>query len=236
MDGVTLPLKEAISRIKAKSDEFRVSTVTTTILLIERSAPIPVCLYTYSSSNLEEAHLQKHSTANLRLLIPTEEDLARTKCTYRGDTVRIKLSYRHERLHEWSALKKKTLYDWITLTATNICTSEVHLWRWHSTIEGHWGWEAFPRLKRTYSGGTLRSVKCIYGYRPTQFRRPTMTTTTTTVTDYLRAQALLTIEAATDKWSANDPSTLSSKKRKLAAQAVMATLDENAQSISLRQT
>jgi len=46
-------------------DDLRVSTVTTTILLFERSAPISVCVYTYSSSNLEEAHWQKHFAANL---------------------------------------------------------------------------------------------------------------------------------------------------------------------------
>jgi hypothetical protein len=69
---------------------------------LERSAPSPVCVYTYSSSNLEEAHLQKHSTANLRLLIPTEENLptneallpprtsARAKCTYGEYTVLLK--------------------------------------------------------------------------------------------------------------------------------------------------
>jgi hypothetical protein len=51
-----------ISRIKAKSDDLRVSKVTTTFLPIERSAPIPVCVYTYSSSNLEEAHLRRHGT------------------------------------------------------------------------------------------------------------------------------------------------------------------------------
>jgi hypothetical protein len=112
MDGVTLPLKEAISKSKAKSrDDLRVSEVTTTFLPIERSAPVSVCVYTDSSSNLEEARFQKHSTANLRLLIPTEEDLARMKCTYGGDTLRLTHSYRHERLHERSALTEKTPYD-----------------------------------------------------------------------------------------------------------------------------
>ena len=51
----------------------------TTFLPIEPSAPISVCVYTYGSSNLEEAHMQKHSTANLRLLIPTEKDLSTIK-------------------------------------------------------------------------------------------------------------------------------------------------------------
>ena len=109
---------------KAKSrDNFRVSTVTTTILLFERSAPIPVCVYTYSSCNLEEAHLQKHSTANLRLLITTEEDLAtneallppqpsaQTKCPYGGDNLRLMHPYRHEWLDKRSALTEKTPYD-----------------------------------------------------------------------------------------------------------------------------
>jgi hypothetical protein len=67
-------------------------------------------VYTYSSSNLEEAHLKKHSTANLPLLIPKEEDLARKKCTYSGDILRLTHSYRHERLDKRSALREKTLY------------------------------------------------------------------------------------------------------------------------------
>jgi len=33
----------------------------------------------------------------------------------------------------------------------------------YRTIEAHLRQEAFPRLKRTYSGDSLRSVKCIYG-------------------------------------------------------------------------
>jgi hypothetical protein len=79
MDGVTAPLNAAISKTKGGvKRRFPSQHSYDYILLFERSAPIPVCVYTYSSSNLEEAHLQKHSTANLRLLIPTEEDLART--------------------------------------------------------------------------------------------------------------------------------------------------------------
>jgi hypothetical protein len=57
-----------------------------------------------------------------------------------------------------------------------------------------------------------------------------------TENDDLRAQGLWTIEAAINKSSAKDPPTLSSKKRKLAAKAVMETLNENAKSISIRQT
>jgi hypothetical protein len=53
--------------------------------------------------------------------------------------------------------------------------------------------------------------------------------------DDLRAQVLWTIEPAIDKSSANDPLTLS-KQKLLAAQALMATLDDNAKSISIRQT
>jgi hypothetical protein len=40
---------------KAKwRDTWQVSTVTTTVLPIEWCAPIPVCVYTHSSSNHEE--------------------------------------------------------------------------------------------------------------------------------------------------------------------------------------
>ena len=52
-----------------------------------------------------------------------------------------------------------SVYDWSTLTATNICRS-------------NW----------TYSCNTLRSLKCIYGQRPTQSCRPPTTTTTTGTT------------------------------------------------------
>ena len=128
MDRVILPLNAAISWIKGEvRDVLRVSTVMTTILLFEGSAPIPVCVYTYSSSNLEEAHLQKHSRANLRLLVPTEEDLARTKCTYRGDTLRIKHSYCHEHLHKRSALMEMTLHDWRTLRMRSFPSIEANL-------------------------------------------------------------------------------------------------------------
>jgi len=143
IDGVTLPLNAAISRIEVRSDNFRVSTVTTPVLPIEPSAPILVCVYTYSSTILEEANLPKHYTY-----------------TYGRGSV----------------------YESSTPTATNINTSNVHSRRSHPTIEWHWGWEACPRLNRTYSGDTLRSVKCIYGERPTQFRRPPTTTMMTTMT------------------------------------------------------
>jgi len=150
-------------------DNLRVSTVTSTFLPIEWSAPISVCVYTYSSSILEEAQLQKHSTANLRLLIPTEEDLsthealllpwtsAQAECTDIDDTLGLTHSYGHERPNKRSAPTEKTPYDWRT-----------------------WGWDAFPGLKWTYSANPLRSVKRIVGQ--TQFRRLTTTTTMTTMT------------------------------------------------------
>ena len=49
---------------KAKSrDELRVSPITTSRLLIERIPPTSIAVYTDTSSNLEEAHWRKHSTA-----------------------------------------------------------------------------------------------------------------------------------------------------------------------------
>jgi len=100
---VILPLNRQYREPMAKSrDELWVSTVTTTFLLFERSAPISVCVYTYSSSNLEEAHLRRHSTATY---------------TY-GYTIGAKHSYGGVSVYEWS-----------TLTATNVSTSEVHLRR-----------------------------------------------------------------------------------------------------------
>jgi hypothetical protein len=65
---------------KAKStDEFRVSTVITSCLLIERIPATSIGVYTDSPRNLEEAHLRRHSTANC-----TYEYVTRAKHTY-GD-------------------------------------------------------------------------------------------------------------------------------------------------------
>jgi len=135
MDGVTVPLNTAISTIKGEvGDDFHVSTVTTIILLFEWSAPISVSVYTYSSSNLEEAHFQRHSTAAY---------------TY-GYTTRAKK-------HTYG---RGSVYKWSTLTAMNVCTSEVHLQRRHPMIEAH------------------REVHFQAG--PTQLCRRTMMTTMTT--------------------------------------------------------
>jgi hypothetical protein len=59
-------------------------------------------------------------------------------------------------------------------------------------------------------GDTLRSVKCICGQRPTQFRK-TVYDDDNDYNDYddPRAQGLWTIEAAIDRSSANDPLSLS---------------------------
>ena len=144
MDGVTLPLKCGFIENQGEvRDDLWVSTVAITFLPIERSAPLSGCVYTYSSRNLEEAHLQKYVPNNYSV---------------------------------------QSVYEWCTPTARNIYTSEVHLRRRHPTIQSHWRWEAFLQLKRTSSGHTLRSVKCVYGERPTQFRRGPTTTTMTTMT------------------------------------------------------
>jgi len=52
--------------------------------------------------------------------------------------------------------------------------------------------------------------------------------------DNLRAQVLWPIKPVINKPSANDPLTLS-KQKLLAAQALMATLDDNVKSISIQQ-
>jgi hypothetical protein len=93
MDRATLPLNAAILRTKsAVRDDLRVSTVTTTFLPIVQSASTSIGVYTDSSSNLEEAHLRRHSTATY---------------TYGGGSA----------------------YERSTLTAANVCTSEVDLQR-----------------------------------------------------------------------------------------------------------
>jgi len=160
MDGATLPLNAAILRTtSAVRDDLRVSTVTTTFLPIERSAPISVCVYTYSSSNLEEAHLQKHSTATYTYGYTT-----RAMNLYGGGSV----------------------YNSSTLTATNVCASEVPLRRRPSTIEALLPSRTSAQVKCTYGDDTPRlkdiDVECIYGQRPTQFRKLSTTTTTTTMT------------------------------------------------------
>jgi hypothetical protein len=124
MDRVIIPLNRQYREPKAMSRaDLRVSTVTTTFLPIERSAPASISVYSYSSSNLEEAHLRKHSTATYtygyitrvkhaygdRLYYKrnpsTEEDQpmweallpprtsARAKCTYGEDTLALQLKH-----------------------------------------------------------------------------------------------------------------------------------------------
>ena len=181
MHGVIWPLNAAYgvsrrSQTNSESAQLQLHFIQWSGVHLSQSACTPTALATSKKPTC------RTSTANLWLLIPTEEDLTWTKWTYGGATLRIKHSYRHENLYEWSALTTNALYNWNTVTATNIWTSEVHLRRWHPIIGGDWGWEAFPRLKRTYSYDTLRRMKCIDNYRPTQFHRPTMTTTTNTVT------------------------------------------------------
>jgi hypothetical protein len=75
MDGATLPLNAAILRNKsAVRDDLRVSTVTTSFLPFERSAPIPVCVYKYITSHLAEAFYGQPRDTLLERRIPTEED------------------------------------------------------------------------------------------------------------------------------------------------------------------
>jgi len=80
------------------------------------------------------------------------------------------------------ASMQKTHYYWSTLTATNVCTSEVHFRWWHPMITWHWVWEAFPWMMCSYSSDTLCSMKCIYSQRPTQFCRSTAKTSMTLTT------------------------------------------------------
>jgi len=95
-------------------------------------------------------------------------------------------------------------------------------------------------LKRTYIGHTLRSVKWIDGERPTQFRRPPTTTTTTAMTamDMMTSQTTSIMENRGGNWRIKRQRSFDTQqyKRMLAAQAIMATLDENATSISIWQT
>jgi hypothetical protein len=110
------PWRRPYRNPKAKSrDNLRVSKFTTTFLPIERSAPISVCVYAYSSSILEEAHLLKNlviaTDTLLERWISTEEDLstnegllpprtsAQAKCTYGEDTLRWKRTYSGDTLH-----------------------------------------------------------------------------------------------------------------------------------------
>jgi len=99
----------------------------TTILPFEWSTPIPVFLYPYSSSNLEEAHLQKHFTD-----------------TY-GYTTQVINTHQTGYVHESS-----------TLTTVNIWTSNVHLWRWHPTIEALLLPETSAPAKCTHRAGTIQ--------------------------------------------------------------------------------
>jgi len=67
MDGVTVPLNVVILRIKDEvGTDLQVSNATTTPLPIVCSASIADGTYTYTTSNLEEAHV-------IMILQPTQE-------------------------------------------------------------------------------------------------------------------------------------------------------------------
>ena len=108
IDGVTFPMNAAISKTKCKVEWLfsESGQLWLHFFQMREVHPISVCVYTYSSRILEEAHLQKH------LVIPTDtllergifskEDLAtnethlpswtsaQAKCTYGDDTLRWK--------------------------------------------------------------------------------------------------------------------------------------------------
>lgn len=116
----------ALSIIQTKSDELQDSTVVTAFLPIERSAHISECVYTYCSSILEEAHLQKN-------------------CTYTyGYTTQAMNTYGGGSLYEPS-----------TLTTTNSSTSKVHTGRRQHTIEPQSPLRTSAQAKCTYGVDTL---------------------------------------------------------------------------------
>jgi len=147
---------------------------------------------------LSEVHLSQFActpTALTTLEKPACRSILRPTYSY---------SYLRRRIwHERCALTEETPYESSSLTATNIGPSEVHLWRSHPTLEGHWGWEAFPWSKQTYSGDTLCSEVHLRSKTDTILHTDYDNYDEFSDYDHLRAQALWTIEAAMDKSSAN---------------------------------
>jgi len=182
---------------KVKSrDDFKVNTVMTTMLLFERSAPIPVCVYTNSSSNLAEAFYSQPRDILLKRRISTEEDLstnqallvlgtsARAKCPYVGDPLQWKHFYCHEHLHKWSGLTERTPYNWRTVRMRSFSLIDTNSsQRYIAQREVHLRIQTDTSLETNYDDYNDHRDY-----------------------DYLRAQVLCTIKAAIVKSNTNGDS------------------------------
>ena len=154
MDRVTLPHNAAISRIKAKSET------------IYEPAMLPLHFFQFSTVHLLSLIVHRQLWQHRRSPVVEEWYNYLYLIQYSSEKyVRTRMSL----------LMKRS-------RSTNVCPSEVHLRRSQPTIEEHWGWDAFSRMKFTYNGDTLRSVQCIPGQRLTQFRKLSTTTKMTTMT------------------------------------------------------
>lgn len=130
---------------EAKPREYlRVSTVTTTFLLLGISTPISISVYIYSSSNLEEGHGHKHSTANMQI------HYSREAYKWKQTIIKTKPTYR-----------RGSAYEWSTLTATHVCMSEQHLRRRHPTIYTRLLSESLSWWKRTIAAIHCASISAV---------------------------------------------------------------------------
>jgi len=171
------PWRRPYRNPKAKSrDDLRVSIVTTSFLLFEWSAPIPVCVYTYSSSILEEAHLQKHLVIPTDTLlvrwISTEEDLStnealllpwtstRAKCTYGEDTLRCKHIEDEKLSFDWSGLMVAThCAAWSAFTVTDRHNSADRLRRLCRLPWLPWlGWPFRAQRQRSFDTQQAKTI------------------------------------------------------------------------------
>jgi len=135
--------------IGKSTQQLLVNKSITTFLLIERSVPSSIGVYTFSPSNLDETHLGKPSTATYSY-----------KYTFRG-----RLAYGDGQCYNWNphtmiSLRKKHWYwdqpshEWSALMQTSP----------YLTIQLQLRWEALSWLKQTWRVDSLHRVKCIHGH------------------------------------------------------------------------
>jgi len=139
IDVVTISLSEARLQIKDKvCSDWHVSTVTTSFLPIDQSAPISVGLYTNSSSSLEETYLQKHCVANLQLLISTEKDLPTSEVhLLSGTSAWAKYTWGEDTLPVTHIAVEKLSINWSQLIVAIHCALYIAftIKNWHNSAD-----------------------------------------------------------------------------------------------------
>jgi len=149
---------------KAKArDNFWVSTLASTCLPFEWSAPIPVCVYTYSSSNLTEVFYSQPRDTLLERRRPMENDLSLNGGLIApGTSVRANFPYTENPpqfdalLLPWTSARAKCTYGEDTLTLKDSEDEKLSLDWSELTVAIHGtAWSAFTVTDRHISSHRL---------------------------------------------------------------------------------